>query len=1218
MKRLISSLLALSLLLSCLPMGTRAAGANVEVLYPSNGENTGSLDSIYGDMIANSPTLPNLEPTISGSMGTLEPTVPGELIPAIPLPTVPSGGLAPETDDTTPATLPIPPEIDDVPATDGELEQDEVGNWYFRTFAQLKELCSMTFDTPATAYYEGPEDFILSANLAIPANLTVDFSWMNQTPGTVTIPAGVSLISETHTFNDEECMCGADELMDLSAMLHVTGLAFHALNVEGNLSVKEMMVYDSLNVTGKVYNHGTIEFADGASISGEENIIHSTEDSLLYIEKRADDTASLKAAIELVKSQTTPHKRFNLRLLGDATIDADVTVPAGCDFEIGVAFLKIAPGVTLTLDTYTTIICNTTVEGTLVNNGGILLHECYWNAPRVTIAQGGAYRGNGKIVIHDNNTNESSEMFTNLDLNQFTITASDPANHYWVLEKKASSDELYQDADGNWHFKTFEELKQIANVTTQCGAIYDGTEPLVIEEDLLTKESLAFLNAGQSEVVVPAGVTFTMSSQGITFYANKLRVQGTAYLDNVHIYESMDVSGYLEVHCDAFLHDGATITGRKNISFSIGNLYHEMEIASAGELKTAVDKAMISSDRFNLWLVNHVALPESIVIPENCTLYLGDVTLTIPKKVTFQLAGKMDVSGYVVVEGSLVNNNEIYLNCPNPKTPALVMEKHGTYSGNGNIVINVMQYADRDYTRALSGLDLSGFTVTDNDGTYHLTLRDNGPTKLPAPTDLEWGYDHDADRVWDPDTDSIITITKPLPGSISWKPVEPTRSSARIEIFRQGEEEPVSHHNWFFGDEEIPEWRSIDSFILDDLDSGIYYFTVKSNGEPNRYEDSDTVTSPLWTYERPSKRLDVCTNLSWSWPSVEYTGPRGAGGYHVEFWFKETENAEPQSLGSTWSMWVNEGEIFGPGISDSDIYQCGSGYYYYTVRAISTDITTICNSEWVTSPLYNLTDTVIKVDKDLQEISDNMDQMTDGEIRQAVQDMDTQELKDAMLADSGVAETIDELERKAGNFDKVKVKDVSIPAGQVNVIGAGLNTPANSDEGISLVISKPKKEHEVPKGYDSAVALKFSMDLSNVDNTEKLEVPVLITMPIPKGIDPGKLAIIHYHNDGTSEIISKLNVDKRNHTVTFVLTSFSDFTITQTAPEEEILWGDASGDGKVNAMDATRILRYAAKLIAEDKIDLIAADVNSDGRVNAMDATRILRYAAKLITDLKK
>lgn len=73
----------------------------------------------------------------------------------------------------------------------------------------------------------------------------------------------------------------------------------------------------------------------------------------------------------------------------------------------------------------------------------------------------------------------------------------------------------------------------------------------------------------------------------------------------------------------------------------------------------------------------------------------------------------------------------------------------------------------------------------------------------------------------------------------------------------------------------------------------------------------------------------------------------------------------------------------------------------------------------------------------------------------------------------------------------------------------------------------------------------------------------------------------------------------------------------QESEDGEILWGDASGDGKVNAMDATRILRYAAKLITEDKIDLIASDVNSDGKVNAMDATRILRYSAKLITELK-
>ena len=82
---------------------------------------------------------------------------------------------------------------------------------------------------------------------------------------------------------------------------------------------------------------------------------------------------------------------------------------------------------------------------------------------------------------------------------------------------------------------------------------------------------------------------------------------------------------------------------------------------------------------------------------------------------------------------------------------------------------------------------------------------------------------------------------------------------------------------------------------------------------------------------------------------------------------------------------------------------------------------------------------------------------------------------------------------------------------------------------------------------------------------------------------------------------------------------FEGKTFTDVREEvlKDILWGDANGDGRVNAMDATRILRYAAKLVAADQIDLTVSDVNDDGKVNAMDATRILRYAAKLITELR-
>lgn len=61
--------------------------------------------------------------------------------------------------------------------------------------------------------------------------------------------------------------------------------------------------------------------------------------------------------------------------------------------------------------------------------------------------------------------------------------------------------------------------------------------------------------------------------------------------------------------------------------------------------------------------------------------------------------------------------------------------------------------------------------------------------------------------------------------------------------------------------------------------------------------------------------------------------------------------------------------------------------------------------------------------------------------------------------------------------------------------------------------------------------------------------------------------------------------------------------------------GDANGDGKINATDASMILRYAAGLLEDASFDRTAADVNGDGTVNATDASLILRYAAGLIQE---
>jgi len=61
------------------------------------------------------------------------------------------------------------------------------------------------------------------------------------------------------------------------------------------------------------------------------------------------------------------------------------------------------------------------------------------------------------------------------------------------------------------------------------------------------------------------------------------------------------------------------------------------------------------------------------------------------------------------------------------------------------------------------------------------------------------------------------------------------------------------------------------------------------------------------------------------------------------------------------------------------------------------------------------------------------------------------------------------------------------------------------------------------------------------------------------------------------------------------------------------LVGDVNGDGEVDALDASLVLQYDAKLIDGESLLLENADVNSDKEVDALDASLILQLDAKLI-----
>jgi len=65
---------------------------------------------------------------------------------------------------------------------------------------------------------------------------------------------------------------------------------------------------------------------------------------------------------------------------------------------------------------------------------------------------------------------------------------------------------------------------------------------------------------------------------------------------------------------------------------------------------------------------------------------------------------------------------------------------------------------------------------------------------------------------------------------------------------------------------------------------------------------------------------------------------------------------------------------------------------------------------------------------------------------------------------------------------------------------------------------------------------------------------------------------------------------------------------TFPATAAAVLIGDANGDGVVNLMDATRLLKYLSNWTVD--ITLAACDTNADGNVDMLDITRLLKYLA--------
>ena len=719
---------------------------------------------------------------------------------------------------------------------------------------------------------------------------------------------------------------------------------------------------------------------------------------------------------------------------------------------------------------------------------------------------------------------------------------------------------ITENNSNNYEFTTFEDLQQLAGTAFDdwTYAYYEGTEPLVIAKDLALPSHLQ-LYSYNAEVIVPEGVTFTAQEH---VNIDTLTVNGTMFAEGMNVDTKLTVTGSLHVSNYIDLNMDTEVAGLDKLVYDnewVYLSYSDFSISDMEAFRKVLAAATASADphvRYSVDVQFAMNITEDITIPACLSVdFYEDVTVASGATLSFlgTSGGYYSSSIYtpITVYGTLVNEGELYLG--HGSGGLLTIAEGGTYSGKGTITVSSKELTD--VQDALPGLNLAVFEIDQNyNGRWELR-NISGLVKLGTPTELKWGYDTQWD--WDIDEGNTILV-EGAPGMVSWKTALPDLNQVDIEFYRvTGDtEEYAFGGGWSFGSDIHEDYRAVEDFLLEGPESGDYYFTITSEGDYTQYRNSDTAKSGIYHYVKPAAQLEKCTNLTWDFPQMSWDAPANNDMvlfYHVEYYFSPTAEGTPTSRGGVFGIKEPSDSIWKEFMQDN-----GIGYYYFKVKAVSSNLEQICNSEWSElSPAYNLAELVFDVEDKVTNIVDNPDLSTEEKV-EAVQNLNSEELQYAMLTDETVVEQLAALEEEAGGAADVQVsKDAAaFDASKISVVGANLNTTTGT-EGATLVVDKPEKDHVIPEAYNNAVAVSFSMDLENVPNTEELEVPVQITLPVPSTINPNFLVILHYHMDGSHEEIWPHITEVNGQTyATFVLTSFSDFTMVEAYPFDRVAGAD--------------------------------------------------------------
>ena len=468
------------------------------------------------------------------------------------------------------------------------------------------------------------------------------------------------------------------------------------------------------------------------------------------------------------------------------------------------------------------------------------------------------------------------------------------------------------------YFTTYEDLKTLVGMSYSdvAYAVYTGSDALTVQEDLVVPANLVLVING--ELVIPAGVFLDV----YYLFADQLTVAGDIQTYYAEIYNRYDVSGTHYNLQELYLVDTGYRAGLENLvqgDYAYSCIYSYPQNTAQLKSELADVKAAWDYGWYGQMVITELdfVLTEDVTVPETCDIIIALATMTVAEGVTMTLDGYMWVYDQLIVDGTLVVNGSVDIWYYDGGS----MTVNGSCQGYGAIYTNSPSIAD-------SIFGLKGYSSSyDPDGYWILTLGagDEDVSKLSAPTDLEWGYDHDLEQA--------------RPGSMSWKSGDSRGSQFEIAVYWNGD--IYETYTWNSVEMKQGDWGTMLALSLGQPESGEYYFTVTAQDAEGNYSDSDAVVSDIWYYTAPSKAVGAPTNLAMDANGMRWTNPADTSsfiGYEVIVEYSATGAAD-LAFSNYLTVYETDPDV---GYPLTEI-----GWYSYSVRLLSADITKAHNSDFV-------------------------------------------------------------------------------------------------------------------------------------------------------------------------------------------------------------------------------------------------------------------------------